>query len=114
MKFANVCLEAIGAVIPDEIWSSDSIEAQLSPVYERIKLPEGRLELMSGITERRVWPEGTRPSGPSIESGERAIAASGIDRHRIGCLIHASVCRDFPGDGFVAILLDILPLGEGC
>ena len=95
MKFANVCLEAIGAVIPDEVWSSDSIEARLRPVYERIKLPEGRLELMSGITERRVWPEGTRPSGPSIESGERAIVASGIDRRRIGCLIHASVCRDF-------------------
>ncbi len=95
MKFANVCLEAIGAVVPEEIWSSDSIEAQLRPVYERIRLPEGRLELMSGIAERRVWPPGTRPSGPSIESGQRAIAASGIDRRRIGCLIHASVCRDF-------------------
>ncbi len=95
MKFDNVCLEAIGAEIPEEIWSSDSIETRLQPLYERLKLPEGRLELMSGIAERRVWPVGTRPSGPSIASGERAIAAAGIDRHRIGCLIHASVCRDF-------------------
>ena len=49
MRFQNVCLEAIGAEIPEEIWSSDQIEAQLAPLYQRIKLPEGRLALMSGI-----------------------------------------------------------------
>ncbi len=35
------------------------------------------------------------PSGPSIQSGNHAIEAAQIDRTRIGCLIHASVCRDF-------------------
>jgi len=50
---------------------------------------------MSGIVERRVWPVGTVPSSPSIRSGNHAIDAAGIDRKRIGCLIHASVCRDF-------------------
>jgi len=95
VQFDSVCLESIGAVIPDEIWSSESIEHRLSPIYSRLKLPEGRLELMSGITERRVWPLGTLPSGPSIRSGNLAIEAAGIDRKRIGCLIHASVCRDF-------------------
>ncbi len=95
MKFRNVCLISIGAVIPDEIWSSDDIEARLSPLYKRLKLPEGRLSLMSGIQQRRVWPVGTAPSGPSITSGQNAIDAAGIDRNKIGCLIHASVCRDF-------------------
>lgn len=95
MKFENVCLESIGSEVPQEIWSSEDIERRLSQLYQRVRLPEGRLELMSGIRERRVWPEGTRPSGPSLRSAERAIVASGIDRERIGCLIHASVCRDF-------------------
>lgn len=95
MKFQNVSLISIGAVIPDEIWSSDDIEARLSPLYQRLKLPEGRLALMSGIEQRRVWAAGTVPSGPSIRSGEFAIEAAGIDREKIGCLIHASVCRDF-------------------
>ncbi len=95
MQFKNVCLESIGAVIPDEIWTSASIEQRLSPVYSRLKLPEGRLEMMSGIAERRVWPAGTMPSGPSIRSGNDAIEAAAIDRNQIGCLIHASVCRDF-------------------
>ncbi|MDA8745340.1 3-oxoacyl-ACP synthase III [Rubripirellula amarantea] len=95
MKFENVVLDSIGAVIPEEIWSSDEIEARLSPVYTRLRLPEGRLELMSGIAKRRVWPSGTLPSGPSIQSVNAAVEASSVDRDQIGCLIHASVCRDF-------------------
>ena len=95
MRFKNVCLESIGAEIPEEIWTSQFIEQRLEPLYERLKLPEGRLELMSGIEQRRVWPSGTVPSGPSIRSGKHAIEAAEIDEGRIGCLIHASVCRDF-------------------
>ncbi len=95
MRFANVCLESIGAEIPAETWSSDAIEARLSPLYDRLNLPAGRLELMSGITERRVWSPGTMPSGPSIESCKDALEIASFDRGRVGCLIHASVCRDF-------------------
>lgn len=95
MKFENVVLDSIGAVIPDETWSSDEIESRLEPVYSRLKLPQGRLELMSGIAQRRVWPAGTLPSGPSIRSVNAAVEASSVDRDQIGCLIHASVCRDF-------------------
>ncbi|TWU66580.1 3-oxoacyl-[acyl-carrier-protein] synthase 3 [Crateriforma conspicua] len=95
MRFDDVCLEAIGATIPDEIWSSEDIERQLSPLYQRLRLPEGRLELMSGIARRRVWPAGTVPSGPSIRSADAALTAADWDRGRVGCLIHASVCRDF-------------------
>lgn len=95
MRFENVCLEAIGACLPETVWTSDEIESRLAPLYRRLRLPEGRLALMSGIDQRRVWPAGTLPSGPSIRSGEAAIEAAGIDRAKIGCLIHASVCRDF-------------------
>ncbi len=95
MRFENVYLESIGAELPAEIWTSQAIEDRLEPLYSRLKLPQGRLELMSGISERRVWPEGTVPSGPSIRSGNHAIEAANFDRSRIGCLIHASVCRDF-------------------
>ncbi|QDT04322.1 3-oxoacyl-[acyl-carrier-protein] synthase 3 [Rubripirellula lacrimiformis] len=95
MRFANVCLESIGAEIPEETWTSQSIENRLQPLYQRLKLPEGRLELMSGIAERRVWQPGTMPSEPSIRSANQAIDHCRIDRSQIGCLIHASVCRDF-------------------
>lgn len=95
MKFKNVRLAGIGVTLPRQIITSDEIEHRLAPLYERLKLPPGRLELMSGIAERRIWEPGTMPSGPSILSGNAVIDALGISRDRIGCLIHASVCRDF-------------------
>lgn len=114
MNFDRVSLAAIGAEIPDEIWSSDAIEQKLSPIYERLKLPEGRLALMSGINERRVWPAGTLPSTPSIRSGNAAIESIGFDRQRIGCLIHASVCRDFLEPATASRVHDGLGLPRDC
>ncbi len=114
MKFDNVSLLAIGAEVPAEIWSSDLIEEKLSPIYERLKLPEGRLALMSGIDQRRVWPEGTLPSTPSIRSGNAAIQSVDFDRSRIGCLIHASVCRDFLEPATASRVHDGLGLSSNC
>ena len=95
MHYRNVCLEAFGYTLPEEIVTTAQIEQRLAPLYERLRLPEGRLELMSGIRERRFWPPGTLPSEKSVESGEKAIAAAGIDRRHVGALVHGSVCRDF-------------------
>ncbi|HEX4150431.1 MAG TPA: 3-oxoacyl-ACP synthase III [Pirellulales bacterium] len=94
MQYHQVCLEALAYTLPDQRVTSDEIEARLGPLYDRLRLPAGRLELMTGIRERRFWPVGTLPSSQSIESCERAIARAGIDRGEIGALIHASVCRD--------------------
>lgn len=94
MRYEKVCLEAIAYTLPDEIVTSAQIEESLAPLYRRLRLPEGRLELMTSIRERRFWPPGMLPSEASIASAQRALAAAGIDRRHIGALIHASVCRD--------------------
>lgn len=90
-----MCIEAIGFQLPPVVVTSLDIEHQLASVYERLRLPEGRLELMSGIAERRFWEPGTPISLPSSHSAQAALALSGIDPQDIGCLIHASVCRDY-------------------
>ncbi len=95
MHFRRVFLESFGYTLPDEIVTTAELERRLIPLYERLRLPEGRLELMTGIRERRFFPPGTRPSTVSIESARRAIDASGIDRRMFGALVHGSVCRDF-------------------
>jgi 3-oxoacyl-[acyl-carrier-protein] synthase-3 len=95
MHFRRVCLESFGYRLPDEVVTTAELERRLAPLYERLRLPEGRLELMTGIRERRFFPPGTRPSSVSIESARRAIAASGIDPSQFGALVHGSVCRDF-------------------
>jgi acyl-CoA:acyl-CoA alkyltransferase len=94
MQYRHVCLESFGYTLPEEVVSTAEIERRLAPLYERLRLPEGRLELMTGIHERRFFPRGVRPGDVSVESGEKAIRAAGIDRRRIGALIHGSVCRD--------------------
>ena len=95
MKFRHVRLVGIGVTLPTRAITSEEIENRLAPLYQRLKLPAGRLELMSGIQSRRIWDPGTMPSAPSIVSGNAVIAATGLPRSAIGCLIHASVCRDF-------------------
>ena len=95
MRYQHVCLEAIAYTLPEEIVTSAEIEARLEPLYARLRLPEGRLELMTGIRQRRFWPPGMMPSEKSVETAERAIRMAGIDRQRLGALVHGSVCRDF-------------------
>lgn len=95
MLFENVCIEGLGYHLPENRITSSELESRLAPLYERLKLPSGRLELMSGIEERRFWDEGVLPSEIAAIAGKKAIENSGIDAKEIGCLISASVCRDF-------------------
>ena len=95
MRYNHVCIETFAAALPPEIVTSAELEARLEPVYTRLKLPAGRLELMSGIRERRVWSAGTRPSTAAAEAGRLALAQAGVDKEQIGALFHCAVCRDF-------------------
>ncbi len=94
MLFHNACLESFGVALPQEIITTADVEKRLEPLYDRLRLPEGRLELITGVRERRFWSPGTLPSEKSIVSGNRAIEAANFDRGQIGAMIHASVCRD--------------------
>jgi 3-oxoacyl-[acyl-carrier-protein] synthase III len=114
MKYENVCIEAFGHTLPEEIVTSAALEAQLEPLYTRLRLPQGRLELMTGIRERRFWAPGTRPSEKSIDSGDRAIEASGIDRAHIGAMIHGSVSRDFLEPATASRVHHVLNLPRAC
>lgn len=94
MKFQNVCIESLVVALPEEIWTSAQIEERLRPLYERLKLPVGRLELMTGIRERRMWAAGTRPSDASAAAGRAVLAKSALRPEQVELFIHAAVSRD--------------------
>lgn len=94
MKFQHVCIESIASAMPEEVWTSTEIEERLRPLYERLKLPSGRLELMTGIRARRMWPVGTRPSDASAAAGRAVLAKSGLQAEQVELFIHAAVSRD--------------------
>ncbi len=94
MRFQRVCIEGLAHVLPDERVTTAQLEERLAPLYERLRLPEGRLELMSGIRERRFFPVGTRPGDVSVRTANLAIEQSDLPRDLFGACLHGSVCRD--------------------
>jgi 3-oxoacyl-[acyl-carrier-protein] synthase-3 len=94
MKFAHACIESLTAVLPDEICSSAQLEERLGPLYERLKLPTGRLELMTGIKERRMWAAGTLPSDASAAAGRAVLQQSKLKGDQMETFIHCAVSRD--------------------
>ncbi|MCG3138712.1 MAG: 3-oxoacyl-[acyl-carrier-protein] synthase 3 protein 2 [Phycisphaerae bacterium] len=96
MKTAvGVSLEALAYQLPEEIMTSAELEEQLSPLYNRFQLRVGRLELMTGIRERRIWPVGTLPSTAATLAARRALDQAELTARDIDYLIFTSVSRDF-------------------
>ncbi len=112
MLFRNTVVKSVALVKPPRVVSSLEIEARLKPVYDRLKLSAGRLELMTGIRERRFWNPGERSSRVAAQAGRQAILDSGVATEKIGCLIHASVCRDFLEPATASLVHEALGLSR--
>lgn len=110
MQYKRVCIEAFGYHLPEKVVTSDSLEERLLPVYSKVNRSLGRLQLMTGIRERRVWDDNIPPSVPSTLAAEKAIAASAIDKRDIECLLHTSVSRDFLEPATATVVHDSLGL----
>ena len=94
MLFKNTYIESFGYVLPPKVVTSLQLEEELRPVYDRLRLREGRLELMSGIRERRFWEPGTLPSQVAALAGQDALRKADFSADRIQCVINCSVSRD--------------------
>lgn len=114
MKFAHVCIESLASVLPDEVWSSAQIEERLRPLYERLKLPAGRLELMTGIRERRQWAAGTKPSDASAKAGRAVLQRSQFKPDQIEAFIHCAVSRDMLEPATASFAHHKIGLGAHC
>lgn len=114
MLFRDVMVESLAVVKPPRVVSSEAIERRLDKVYRRLKLPEGRLELMTGIRERRFWEPGSRSSEVAARAGSEALRLADFPPGRVGCLVHASVCRDFLEPATATLVHARLGLSEDC
>jgi len=114
MRFEHVEIRAFAHALPGRIVTSAELEERLAPLYARLRLSAGRLEMMSGIRERRFFEPGTRPSAIAARAGAIAIERSGIERGRIGCIVHAAVCRDFLEPATASVVHHALELPPAC
>ena len=114
IHYSHVCLDTFGYQLPPRIVTSGEIEERLSPLYDRLRLPLGRLELMTGIRERRLWPEGTRPSEAATLAGKKVFSSGDIDPGEIECLIFTSVSRDMMEPATASFVHNNLGLSSSC
>ena len=89
-KYDHVRLESFGYALPEHVITSAQIEDELAPVYEKFGLHQGRLEMMTGIRERRFWDEHTVPSDASTKAGRVALQNAG--RSAEGALPESQSC----------------------
>jgi len=114
MRFRHACIESLATVLPEETWTSAAIEERLRPLYERLKLPAGRLELMTGIKERRQWPAGTKPSDASAKAGKAVLQRSGFKPDKVEAFIHCAVSRDMLEPATASFAHHKIGLGAHC
>lgn len=94
-RFEHVCLESFGLNFPDTSLSSADIEARLTSVYQRLRIPSGTLERVSGVSTRGMWPTSVTPSSVATIAAREALDRSGFRPDQIGALFNCSVSRDF-------------------
>lgn len=114
MRFNNVCIEALGYHLPDEVVTSESIEHRLPGLYDTLGLNVGKLESVSGIKSRRLWPIGTMPSQVASKAASIAIEKSRVNPSEIGVLIHTGICRDHLEPSTATVIHHKLGLDPHC
>lgn len=95
MRWENVCIESIGYVLPPHVVSSNDLEEAVRPTLQRLGLPPGQIEKLSGVKERRWWDPGVQPSVVAAMAGEKALEKAGVAKSEVQALINTSVCRDY-------------------
>src|SRR3954462_1288019 len=94
MKYSRVYIDAIGYELPPVVVTSADLEARLKGFYEALRIPEGQLEALTGIVERRWWDEGYPVSEGAVAAAKQALATSNVRPEQIDVLIYAGVCRE--------------------
>jgi 3-oxoacyl-[acyl-carrier-protein] synthase-3 len=94
MKYSRVYIEAIGYELPPFVVTTAELEERLQPVYATLHLPEGQLEALTGVTERRWWEAGYPLSQGATEAARKALAAASARPRDIDVLIYGGVCRE--------------------
>ena len=94
MNYTRVYVDAIGYELPPVVVTSAELEARLRPMYQALRIPEGQLEALTGIAERRWWEAGYSLTHGAVQAARKALDTTGLEAAKIDALIYAGVCRE--------------------
>lgn len=114
--YQHVFIESLALELAPHRVTSKVIEAELSPTYRRLGIPDGCFESLVGITARRFWPEGTSIDGAATAAAKKAFAQAGRSDllARTGLIVSTSVCKDYIEPSVAALVRGQLGLPETC
>ncbi|MBX3177546.1 MAG: 3-oxoacyl-ACP synthase III [Candidatus Hydrogenedentes bacterium] len=94
MIYTKAHIDTIAYELAPVVVSSEELEEALAPLYRKLHIPVGQLEALTGIQERRWWPEGYALSDGAIAAGRKALAHSAVQPADIGAVVYCGVGRD--------------------
>jgi acyl-CoA:acyl-CoA alkyltransferase len=112
MRYSKVQLDALGYELAPNVVSSKALEARILPVYEKLRLPPGQLEALTGIRERRWWPKGYKLSEGAATAAKKALEAANVGPENVGAVIYAGVCRESSEPATACAVADLLGIGS--
>lgn len=94
MKYSRVYIDSIGYELAPVVVTTAELERRLAPLYDKLKLPHGQLETLTGIAERRWWEPNFPVSEGATRAARKALQASNVSPNDVNVLIYAGVCRE--------------------
>jgi 3-oxoacyl-[acyl-carrier-protein] synthase-3 len=114
MRYSRVFIDAMGYELPPVVVTSRELEARLHGLYERLHLPEGQLEALTGIAERRWWDPGYPLSHGATTAARHALEVSEVRAEDLDVLIYAGVCRELFEPATACNVAAALGVGPDC
>ena len=93
-RWQDVRITALAVELPSERISTRVLETKLAPLYRTLSIPTGYIEQLSGIRERRWWPEDTLPSWGAVRAAQSALQHAGVSAQAVQALHYAGVWRE--------------------
>jgi 3-oxoacyl-[acyl-carrier-protein] synthase III len=113
-SFDDVAVVSLVACEAPLIVTSAELDEHLEPLFARTRARAGLLKSLTGIVERRQWPEGVSFTDAAAMAGEKALDRAGIDRSGVGLLIDTSVARARLEPSSAVTVHDALGLASSC
>jgi 3-oxoacyl-[acyl-carrier-protein] synthase III len=111
-RFKHVCIENFAANIPPFEVTSSQIEDKIAPLYQRLQIPFGTLEKLSGVRSRYFWDANVLPSEVATVAAKKAIEGISFDPKLIQAVFNCSVTRDYFEPATACIIHRNLGLSE--
>jgi len=114
MQYKNVVIEGLSYIEAPQVITSQWLEEQISETMNRVGIPGGQLERLTGIKSRRFWDPEVLPSDVATLAARKVLDETGIDPNDLGLLVNTSVCKDYLEPSVASLVHGNLGLPSHC